>query len=455
MRNVDRKLAVLVAAAGASETAAVVLVLGTLGGLAPLVGAFAHAAAALLCLAAAKRSRGEISKVERDLVLLASVFLPLFGAPVAWTIPPRRARARKGEKGDASMFDRYADHVKPQVPESERTVFSGDYGRDLARELDIESYVEVLRNGRTDQKRNALRRLADLGAPRHLALVRRCLVDPDHEVRLYAYSELERLARVHEDRIMKRRGAASAPDADPKEVLALAEAHFEYGSSGIPDAEMAAYHFRLADRHASAARARGNADPACVWIRSLALGRLEDPDAAEKCLDELDAPSRALPRTRIVYAELAYRRRDFSRVREEACALASANAEIPGWMKALGSRKDEPGTPEPGEETATAPAPGAGSTTSGEAGASPGAAPLELLAQEIAAGPYGDAEGDVPTAEDPLGAAAPAGPAAPPAPPEPPASPEAETGGGAPPAAPAPGDPERDETLTELEGGKE
>jgi len=374
----DKRLLLLVGATALAEAAAVLLLLA--GRTTPAVAASAplHALAAFLSLRAAMRSRGPLPPVEKDLVLLCAAAVPLFGPAIAWSIPPRRAEPRpaEGKRGgaaeEASLFDRYADHVKPHIPDSERTVFSGNYEKDLARELDIESYVEVLRHGKTDQKRNALKRLADLGEPRHLRLVRERLEDPDQEVRLYAYSELERLSRVHEDRIMRLRKATAAPESAPEESRALAQAHFDYGASGIQDEEMAAYHFRLAQKHATQARARGDADPACCWIESLALARLKDPRGALEALDRLDPAARALAQTRIAYAELAYRDRDFDRVRDEAEALVQANAEIPDWMKALGAkRRTATGETAVADETATGslagPAPAAEPGTPAEA----------------------------------------------------------------------------------------
>ena len=71
----------------------------------------------------------------------------------------------------------------------------------------------MLRDGTTDQKRNALRRLADLGQPVHFRLIRSCLLDPEHEVRLYAYSDLERAGRGYEEAIAKLSKAAEEYEA--------------------------------------------------------------------------------------------------------------------------------------------------------------------------------------------------------------------------------------------------
>lgn len=330
MKRRDLLLAGLVAASALCESAAVILPFARARAGWLLLALALHLAAAGFGRAAARRRFRDLSQVENDILWVCALGIPLFGAPFAFTIPIRRPRAKESAP---TMFDRYEEHVRPHIPEHERSLFTGDYEKDLARELDCESYFEVLRHGQTDQKRNALRRLADLGAPRHLEMVRRCLVDPDHEVRLYAYSELERLARTHEERIARLRAAAEGGDAQA--IRSLAEAHFLYGESGIQDREMAAYHFRLAARHAGSARAAGDADPAAFLVEILARIRLEEYEAARELLARMPAEVRAATPGRSAAAELCYRQRDFKGARAEAEALATTGANLPGWMAAL------------------------------------------------------------------------------------------------------------------------
>lgn len=366
-----------------------------------------HFAAAPLALWAALRRHPRASVVERDTVVLTALFLPVFGPALAWLFPrpPEEAEPVNAH----AMFERYETHVRPRIPEYERTLFTGDHDRDLARELDAESYYEVLRHGKTDQKRNALRRLADLGERKHLELIRRCLRDPEHEVRLYAYAELERLAQVHDARISKAgREAASRPD-DPAGPRDLADAHLAYAQSGILDEGMAAYHYQAAVRHAQRALDLDDPEPDAPLIAALALGELGRHAEALASLEQVPEAHRGLGKVRIVRARLAFRRRDFGAARAEAIALAQANEPMPDWLRAMtGAAEPEapatppaPAAPEPADEpfqAAEAPAPAAPVPAP-----LPAIAPIEVAPDEEATKEVDPAE----TATEVFGAAAP------------------------------------------------
>jgi hypothetical protein len=327
-----RRRVIYAALASGIEAAAAALAVG-MNDLAWLgIAAALHAVAVRLSLRAAVRRRPELTRVERDVVLWTAIFVPLFGPPFAWLMP-RPAAEEEAENAHA-VFEQYSEHVKPDVPDYERTVFTGDYERDLARELDAESYHEVLRHGTTDQKRNALRRLADLGQPRHLELVRRCLLDPDHEVRLYAYSEIERLSRGYEEEIAKRSKELSRTPGEPEALLTLARTYFRYAESGIHDEEMAAFYYGSARRFAEQAQA-ASAGPEAVWIEARALGRLGDFAGAESRLAALTQAQQGLVESCVARADLAFRRRDFAAARAEAVRIREFGAEPPEWLRAL------------------------------------------------------------------------------------------------------------------------
>jgi len=307
-----------------------------------------HFLAAPLCLSAARRRHPAASQVERDTVVLTAIFVPVFGPVLAWAYP--RVPKEEAATNAHEMFERYEGHVRPRIPEYERTLFTGDHDRDLARELDAESYYEVLRHGKTDQKRNALRRLADLGERKHLELIRRCLRDPEHEVRLYAYAELERLGQLHDSRIAKAGRDRAAQPQIPAAPTALADAHLAYAQSGVLDEGMAAYHYQAAIRNAQAAIELGDAEPDAPLIAALAHGELGRHAEAMAALDQVHEAHRSLPKARIVRARLAFRRRDFTAARDEAVALSTAGDAMPDWLKSLLPRINA-GT-EPGQEAA-------------------------------------------------------------------------------------------------------
>jgi Flp pilus assembly protein TadD len=332
----SRPHVVFATGATALEIAAAGLAVGLNHGLWLLAAGALHAAAAALTWLAARKRRPDLSTVEGDLVLLTALMVPIFGAPLAWCMPAP-SEAEEAENAH-SVFERYAEHVRPGNPDYERSLFTGDYERDLARELDAESYYEVLRHGKTDQKRNALRRLAELGEPKHFSLIRKCLLDPEHEVRLYAYSELERSGRVYEEEIAKRARELDKHPDNSEDLLALARAHFHYAQSGIHDDGMAAFYFRTAERFAIRARALAPDDPEPVWIRARSLSRIGEFEQAEEVLGSLPPEQLLLPESCIARAAIAFRRRDYAAARVETERLKETEAEIPGWLLALEAR---------------------------------------------------------------------------------------------------------------------
>ena len=311
-----------------------------------------HAAAAgMSFLTGYFRRRGEMSPVECDSVLWTALFVPLFGPPMAWAIP--HMKANKTVEDAHQVFEKYEEHVRPTVPDYERTLFTGDFDRDLARELDAESYYEVLRNGNTDQKRNALKSLADMGEPKHLELVRRCLEDSEQEVRLYAYSEIERLGRMHEERIEEQSKQADQEPDNPEALCSLAETYYRYGMSGVLDAGLSAYHFRIAVRNAAEARVKGHEGLEPYVMEALSLVALGDNDAARRTLAELAPDQQNDGRVCLVRARIAYLERDFEAARVEAQTMEASGTEPPSWLDALRRKSaEEPESAAPAGEPA-------------------------------------------------------------------------------------------------------
>ncbi len=287
----------------------------------------------LSLLAARLRRRGDISEAETDIVLTAAAFVPGFGPAIAWSLP--RPTSAEAVENAHEVIERYHDHVKPVVPDYERSLFTGDPDKDLARKLDAESFREVLAHGDTDQKRSALFRLAELGAPHHIALIRDCLVDDDGEVRLYAYGELDRLTRVFEEEIGKSRRAVEAREADFEPRLRLSNAHFDLSASGVLDPRTASFHFRAAANEAQIARNLGPGELEPVLAEARAHARLGDLDAAANCLDEVPDALRGDASVCLARAEVAFSRRDFAGARIEAGALLMTETELPGWLQAI------------------------------------------------------------------------------------------------------------------------
>ncbi len=296
-------------------------------------GTLMHFVAAAFCWFAARRRRPDLASVERDVVVGTALLVPIFGPAYAWRMP--HPPATEENRNAHAVFEDYADHVRPVDADYERTLFTGDYERDMARELDAESYHAVLRVGSTDQKRSALQRLAELGEPKHFQLVRLCLLDPSHEVRLYAYNELERASRFYEEALAKDSAALKKSPENAEAYLSLARTYFAYAASGIHDSQMGAFYFQSAADFAEKARGAGHGEPDPVWVHAHALGRLGKYKEALAYMDVLTPGQQDLPTSCMVRAELAYRQRDFLGVRKETARLSGSDVKLPEWLKAL------------------------------------------------------------------------------------------------------------------------
>jgi len=338
--KIHRSVPVLVTLASCLEAAALTLAmaLNRVEGL--LVALVVHLAAARLAAAAAAVRRDDLSPTERDAVLWIAALVPMFGPSLAWAMPTPPLEEDDDDQADEvvnahDMFERYEEHVTPHRPDYERTLFTGDYAADLARELDAESYVEVLRNGGTDQKRNALRRLATLGEPKHFAQIRGCLLDPSHEVRLYAYSELEKASQVYEDEIAKFTKKLAKKPRNIASLLSMAKVQHDYAASGIHDAAMAAFYFKTVLRYAQRAAKAGADGPEPAWFAARALARMDQPDAALAEIAGLPEEQQELPESCLVRAGIQFRAREFDAARNEADRIEAGGGDLPPWLAAL------------------------------------------------------------------------------------------------------------------------
>lgn len=337
---IRRSLPVLVTLAAALELTSLLVVMALNRAEWLPVALLVHLLAARVAGHAAAVRRKDLNPTERDSVVWIAALVPMFGPALAWWIPT--APPPPDEDGEPEevvnaheMFERYEEQVQPHRPDYERTLFTGDYARDLARELDAESYVEVLRHGNTTQKRNALRRLATLGEPKHFAQIRGCLLDPSHEVRLYAYAELEKASRTYETEIARLSRRLGRRPRDAEALLGMARTHFRYAASGIHDTEMAAFYYQSVIRFAGRARDAGTEGPAATWLIASAAARNGDTERALAEIASLSPEEQEMEESCLVRAAIHFEARAFDLARSEAERIEAAGGSVPGWLQAL------------------------------------------------------------------------------------------------------------------------
>lgn len=334
------------------EVGTVLALFSTPAGVGAVEALLLHAAAAMLCAVAARLrlprpaavSGGEDDgrrQVELDLVALTAVFVPLFGPGLAWLFP-RRVRT--------SAVDAHAWFEQQERMLGHGRLAAATQGDDDSLPHDIMSFSEVLRRGTLDHKQNALRKLAQRGTPRHLAMLRETLYSTDVELRLCAYGELQAQSRVHENRLAALQarveaGASGDTGASDRARLALlteaAEAHQTYATSGLLDPEMRRYHLQRGVRFAEEAWL---ADPgawrvATVYART--LSDLGDHAQALRAFAHVQGEDRHRPEVCVAQAEIAFRSRDFDLAHAAGERLLQRRLLLPEWLQALVRRRRE------------------------------------------------------------------------------------------------------------------
>jgi hypothetical protein len=285
-----------------------------------------HALAVLLTARAIGIAAGSRSEV----LLLAAVAaaLPAVGACTGfwfcWSRAPRHA----------SNAHAANDPLLPTVAKA---------APDLQHELRINSYTQVVRHGSLEEKRNLLRRLAQLGTPRHLAIVRQFLGENEPELRLCAYAELARIGQRHEHRIGElRRAATAAASGDAAIAQAeLAAATRDYATTGALDEEMARY---WADQAAAAARAALQIDASCRRAECVLAQVLGDRGELAAAWALVAAwPAEVDAACELARAEIAFRRRDRAACRTALARLELLGAPVPEWLRSVGAIRNDAG----------------------------------------------------------------------------------------------------------------
>jgi len=318
-----------------------------------------HIVAGLTCVGAAW-FRAPLSQVESDIVLLTAMFVPVFGPMIAWTIPVGDDGRRLA--GSSEMLHRVEEDILSSASVYERQIYSGDFDSDLSRELNAMSYYEVLRSGDLDQKRNALRKLAQLGEPRHMRMIKNYFEDPEPELRLCAYLEIDRLRTHRETHIAELRQRIRAAKERAPDPVALAEIEAcatelaeslrSYGMSGILDESMARYRLQQALQTANSAHARFPDNWRLALVKSRVYCDLGDYDNAEQAL--LSLPDAVHDRTsvQLARASLHFHRRQFGEARKIARELDARGQSLPEWLEVLLAGSPEAPASPPSRSTA-------------------------------------------------------------------------------------------------------
>ena len=325
---------VLGIAAACVEVLAVCLAIWCENWLIVFAAVTSHGFAGTLAVLAA-RVRGPMPSAEFDALVAVAFFIPIFGPGLAWTIPlgARRTGVAEADEMLAAVDERLDQAFVPSI-------FKGDFEVDLSRQVNTVSYQQVLAEGDLEQRRDVIRKLARLGEPKHFEMLKTFLVDPETEIRLCAYLELDRIRQGYEKEIAEKREAVdeAREDNDASMLVKLgelAEVQRAYGASGVLDGTMATFRLSQSVEACDEVLSHDPANPRALIVRSRACAELGRLDDAEEGLNALPIEIARHPAIELFHARICYLRRDFDAARECADRLVDAEIEIPAWLEVI------------------------------------------------------------------------------------------------------------------------
>jgi len=301
------------------------------------------------------KERRARSQTKRGLARVLTFCIPVVGAALSWSIRNHHAGTRKQEQERLAAFHKEYLDAPGDLPVPDP--FTGAFDVDVARIADAESFSAILEFGTTDHKRNALARLAALGEPKHMRLLRACLLSPDTEVRLFAHAQLDGMDHHLAGKLEAARADFEAQPSRADLRLAYGEAHAAMASSGVFDDETSAWHRREAEslteglsaevreafaaaqaeeRDASEAEAAEEAskrkkkgrERRGLWPRR----RVQEAVADTEPPCPIESPEE-LGSVLLAQAHEAYAERDFRRLLFIAAAMQDEQQEIPIWLE--------------------------------------------------------------------------------------------------------------------------
>ncbi|MCB9917233.1 MAG: HEAT repeat domain-containing protein [Planctomycetes bacterium] len=295
---------------------------------------FFHVCAAFVAVFAARQC-GVRGLREYDAVFITAILVPLFGPALAWMMP-----VESNEEADASremleQVERRLDHEEDYA----RPFYRGDFEADLARQVNSVSYKEVLQTGDLEQKRDAIRKLARLGEPRHMMMVARLLDDDDSELRLCAYLELDRVRQAHERVIGDLIESLRADHIHPVREIALraelADANLEYAISGTLDETMRVFRVDRCLEQCDLALALDPHHTRSIVIKARGLCERAELEEAECLLANLPDEIWSHPSIRGLRARIRFEMRDFKAAKEIGFEMLRQFMDPPRWLHAL------------------------------------------------------------------------------------------------------------------------
>jgi polysaccharide biosynthesis protein PelE len=296
-----------------------------------------------------ERDRGSRKPWQSFLALCVLVlFLPGFGVlGLLLAVLPALHRPIARRERDWRRFGVPSLPATLFEPESRRSPVAG--GTSLIDIIDISDARDASDSDRSgdDARLAAVLALRQLPTRPAVPILRLALRDAVDDVRLLAYSMLDRRDGALQARIQKYERALARGDIEPKEAAALeyslAQLHWELAYTGLAAGavedralDSSARHARaVLERPAKAGESVQGNELAALFLLGRILLRKGALDEAEAVLEDARARGFADASIRPYLAEIAFLRRDFARIKEHLRALGPDGEQRPGLIADL------------------------------------------------------------------------------------------------------------------------
>ncbi|HKK32910.1 MAG TPA: HEAT repeat domain-containing protein [Desulfomicrobiaceae bacterium] len=187
------------------------------------------AAALFPAIGAGLLHRSGQSPFRSALISLFTVALPgigLYGCTMAMLLSKTVIRG-KGLAHDLERADYHTSLTAEELSQSKETY--------IEQELGVEPIVDILRGTDSALKRGAIKVLGSLQSGEAVTLLRRCLKDPDPEIRFYAHTAL---TDMEENFSRKLTAVEKSRDNEDSRQIQRARILLEYAATGLPGENM-------------------------------------------------------------------------------------------------------------------------------------------------------------------------------------------------------------------------
>lgn len=225
-------------------------------------------------------------------------------------------------RSNALSFREWFNFIYPRpTPTLGEAMYDGIslFADDQPRQYDVVPFVDVMRLGTVEQKREAINQMVLQFHPRFASAFQMALKDSALSVRTLAAMSLARLEKHLQKQERKLKSALERnSDQTPELLLAAAQFYDDYAFSGILDSERKQRYVKLAyDYYQRYLRRRSGDQRAYVWIGRLLIRSGQNERAADWLKQMIDE-GRNDPHILGWYAEVLYNLGDYAALRRFA-----------------------------------------------------------------------------------------------------------------------------------------